>query len=163
MNLRYTQMFPKSLSTLKQENLVVDLVSNSAMSLQAALTEETYPKFSAIFLSNTSSQLKIPAMFFLFVSREWWDLDVRLFVNIIRTISENLRLRLLSFSKFNLSPSRSMWFWWVEYNADQGELAFSHRHTIRSVRGIVISHATSDPIHLLYFVGLILVIGRNAS
>ena len=32
--LRYTPKFPKSLSTLKQENLVVDLVSNSAMSSQ---------------------------------------------------------------------------------------------------------------------------------
>ena len=30
----YTPKFPKSLSTLKQENLVVDLVSNSAMSSQ---------------------------------------------------------------------------------------------------------------------------------
>ena len=32
--LRYTRKFPKSLSTLKQENLLVDLVSNSAMSSQ---------------------------------------------------------------------------------------------------------------------------------
>ena len=40
-------------------------------------------------------------------------------MHIIRTFSENLRLRLLSYSKFNLSPSRSMWFWWVEYNADR--------------------------------------------
>ena len=39
-------------------------------------------------------------------------------MHIIRTFSENLRLRLLSYSKFNLSPSRSMWFWWVESNAD---------------------------------------------
>ena len=42
-----------------------------------------------------------------------------MFVHIFRTFSENLRLRLLSYSKFNLSPSRSMWFWWVEYNADR--------------------------------------------
>ena len=57
----------------------------------------------------------------------WWlsGLNVRssirmfgCFVHIIRTFSENLRLRLLSYSKFNLSPSRSMWFWWAEYNAD---------------------------------------------
>ena len=39
-------------------------------------------------------------------------------MHIIRTFSENLQLRLLSHSKFNLSPSRSIWFWWVEYDAD---------------------------------------------
>ena len=38
-----------------------------------------------------------------------------------------------------------------------------HRLTTRTVRDIVISRATCDPIHLLYFVGLIQVIGRNAS
>ena len=44
---------------------------------------------------------------------------------------------------------------------------FKHRRTIQTVRGIVMSRATCDPIHLLYFIkpalGFIQVIGRNAS
>ena len=42
---------------------------------------------------------------------------------------------------------------------------FKHRRTIQTVRGIVMSRATCDPIHLLHFVtpalGLTQVIGRN--
>ena len=42
-----------------------------------------------------------------------------------------------------------------------------HRQTIRTVRGIMMSHMTCDLTHLLYFImpalGLIQVIGRNAS
>ena len=42
-----------------------------------------------------------------------------------------------------------------------------HRQTIRTVRDIMMSRATCDPIHLLYFVtpalDLIQVIGRNPS
>ena len=54
--LKYTPKFPKSLSTLKQENLVVDLISNSAMSSQ---------QFS---YRTRVCNLKFPPNIFLFVS-----------------------------------------------------------------------------------------------
>ena len=44
---KYIPVFLKPLSTLKQENFVVNPVSNSAISLCASSTEFTYPKLSA--------------------------------------------------------------------------------------------------------------------
>ena len=54
-------MFPKSLSTLKQENLVVDLVSNSAMSLYKPLGRKKHIQNSQQFSYRTRVRtLKFP-------------------------------------------------------------------------------------------------------
>ena len=66
------------MSALKQENFVVNPVSNSASSY-ASSTELTYPKLSACLPSSKGSRFKIPAMLFLFVPQESWDLQLRMF------------------------------------------------------------------------------------
>ena len=53
-------MFPKPLSALKQENFVVDPVSNSAISLYASSTELTYPKLPHLYHQAKVCALKSP-------------------------------------------------------------------------------------------------------
>ena len=74
---KYIPVLLKPLSALKQENFVVNPVSNSAISLCASLTELTYPKLSACLSSSKASRFKIPPMLFLFVPQESWDLQPR--------------------------------------------------------------------------------------
>ena len=76
---KYIPVFLKPLSALKQENFVVNIVSNSAISLCASSTELTYPKLSACLPSSKGSRFKIPPMLFLFVPQESWDLQLRMF------------------------------------------------------------------------------------
>ena len=80
----YIPAFLKSLSALKQENFAVTPVSNSAIILYASSTELTYPKLSAYLPSSKYSRFKIPAMLFLFVPQESWDLQLRMFGYITR-------------------------------------------------------------------------------
>ena len=56
----YIPVFPKPLSTLKQENFVVDPVSNSAISLYASSTELTYPKLPHLYHQAKVCALKSP-------------------------------------------------------------------------------------------------------
>ena len=69
----YIPVFPTPMSALKQENFVVNPVSNSAISSYASSTELTHPKLSACLPSSKGSRFKIPAMLFLFVPQESWD------------------------------------------------------------------------------------------
>ena len=70
---------PETFDSFKEENFVVNPVSNSAISLCASSTEFTYPKLSACLPSSNGSRLKILAMLFLFVPQESWDLQLRMF------------------------------------------------------------------------------------
>ena len=83
------------LSASKQENFVVDLVSNSATSLWASSIEVTYKKLSV-------SSVKIPAMLFLFVSQESWDWHLQLFGCRLSDFRESSEYSILS-------PSRPRW------------------------------------------------------
>ena len=77
-------MFPKPLSVLKQENFIVNPVSNSAISSYTSLTELTYPKLCACLPSSKVLCFKLPVMLFLFGPQESWDLQLRMFSYITR-------------------------------------------------------------------------------
>ena len=82
--LELTPVFPKPLSSFKQENFVVDPVSNSVIGLYASSTELMYSKLSASLPSSKGSRFKIRAMLFLFVPQESWDLQLRMFGYVTR-------------------------------------------------------------------------------
>ena len=87
-------------------------------------------------------------------------------------VSTNSVVLVISYRHENKKPHvlrklRSFWLYFVIHFVVSQRVVVNHRWTIKTFRGIVMSRASCDPIHLLYFItptlGFIQVLSRNAS